>query len=193
MKNVYETVFILTPVLSEAQAKEAVGKFIPEVPGIELHLVGHLQSNKAKQAALLFDRIHSIDSISTARRLDRLLGEAGRTMKALVQVNLGEEEQKSGIDKADVLPLLRELATLENLHTDGLMVLPPFHLDASQTAPYFKELHELRDQLSGQDLGGIKLQHLSMGMTNDFHEAIKEGATFIRVGTAIFGKRDYSH
>jgi pyridoxal phosphate enzyme (YggS family) len=178
-------------VFGENRLQEAVGKFIPEIPGIELHLVGHLQSNKAKQAAQLFDRIHSIDSFSTAQRLDRLLGEAGRKMKALVQVNLGQEDQKSGIAKDDLLPLLLKLSTLEHLTTDGLMILPPFHLDSSQTAPFFHELRELRDSLSSQNLGGIELKELSMGMTNDFDEAVKAGATFVRVGTAIFGRRDY--
>jgi len=113
-------------VFGENRVQEAQEKYVPPLPGVELHMVGHLQSNKAKAAAGLFDRIHSIDSLKTARRLDSYLGEAGRKMKALVQVNLGHEPQKSGIEAEGTAALLRELAQLSNLEVDGLMVLPPF-------------------------------------------------------------------
>lgn len=176
-------------IFGENRVQEAQGKYVPPIPGIELHMVGHLQSNKAKAAASLFHRIHSIDSIKTARRLDRFLGEAGRTMKALVQVNLGHEPQKSGIEVEETAKLLQELAKLSNLKVDGLMVLPPFFDDAEKTRPYFQRLRELRDSLNALDIGGIDFKHLSMGMTADFPEAIAEGATMIRIGTAIFGER----
>jgi pyridoxal phosphate enzyme (YggS family) len=176
-------------VFGENRVQEAQSKYAPPIPGVELHMVGHLQSNKAGPAAGLFDRIHSIDSLKTARRLDRLLGEAGRRMKALVQVNLGHEPQKSGVDEGLTAALLRECAALPNLEFDGLMVLPPFFDDPELTRPYFIALRELRDRLARRDIGGIELRHLSMGMTADFETAIAEGATIIRVGTAIFGPR----
>jgi len=176
-------------VFGENRVQEAETKFVPPLPGAELHMVGHLQSNKAKSAAALFDRIHSLDSLKTARRLDGYLAECGRTMMALVQVNLGHEPQKSGTDEQETASLLRELAKLERIEVDGLMVLPPFFDDPEQTRPYFIALREMRERLSKMDLGGIELAHLSMGMTADYPVAIEEGATMIRVGTAIFGAR----
>ena len=176
-------------VFGENKIQEAVLKFIPPIHGVELHMVGHLQSNKTRPAAALFDRIHSIDSLKTARRLDKHLQECGRTMKALVQVNVAMEDQKSGVSGKELPSLLEGLAELQYLKTDGLMILPPFFDDPVESVPYFRKLRELRDSLTGRF--GIDLQHLSMGMTNDYAEAIAEGATFIRVGTAIFGQRRY--
>lgn len=176
-------------IFGENRVQEAQAKYSPPVPGIELHMVGHLQSNKAKAAAELFDRIHSIDSLKTASRLDRCLGECGRRMKALVQINLGDEPQKSGIAEEETALLLRELATLPNLTVDGLMELPPFFDNPVKTQPYFQRLREIRDRLSELEIEGVELRHLSMGMTADFPEAIAEGATMIRIGTAIFGAR----
>jgi pyridoxal phosphate enzyme (YggS family) len=176
-------------VFGENRVQEAEEKYVPPLPGAELHMVGHLQSNKAKTAAALFDRIHSIDSLKIARSLERHLADLGRTMKALVQVNLGQEPQKSGVDERETAALLRELAKLDRLEVDGLMVLPPFFNDPELTRPYFVALHELRARLSGLDIGGIELKHLSMGMTADYQVAIAEGATIVRVGTAIFGDR----
>ena len=176
-------------VFGENRVQEALAKYDPPLEGIELHLVGHLQSNKARAAAALFDRIHSLDSLKTARRLDRCLGELGRTMTALVQVNLGLEPQKSGVEESQASALLGELTSMDNLKVDGLMVLPPFFDDPQRARPYFRRLRELRDRLGELDLG-VELRHLSMGMTGDFVEAIAEGATMIRVGTAIFGHRN---
>ena len=176
-------------VFGENRIQEAADKFSTPLPGAELHMIGHLQSNKTKVAAGLFDRIHSIDSLKTATRLDRHLEEAGRSMAALVQVNLGGEMQKSGIDAADILDFLRELAKLSRLKTDGLMILPPFFDDPEETRPYFQQLRRLRDELTKENLSDIELKHLSMGMTNDYAVAIEEGATIVRVGTAIFGQR----
>lgn len=175
-------------VFGENRVQEAQAKYDPPLSGVELHLVGHLQSNKARAAAALFDRIHSLDSAKTARKLDRCLGELGRTMRALVQVNLDMEPQKSGVEETRAAELLRDLAGMDNLRADGLMVLPPFFDDPQRARPYFRRLRELRDRL-GELALGVELRHLSMGMTGDFEEAIAEGATLIRVGTAIFGRR----
>jgi pyridoxal phosphate enzyme (YggS family) len=178
-------------IFGENRVQEAEEKFLPAIPGVELHLVGHLQNNKTKPAAALFDRIHSLDSFKTAERLERHLEENGRTMRALVQVNLGEEEQKSGVDEGALYELLLQCAGLSRLRVDGLMVLPPLFENPRRTRPWFSRLRELRDRLESRGLEGLTLPHLSMGMTNDYREAIAEGATFIRVGTAIFGARDY--
>ncbi len=154
------------------------------------HLVGHLQANKARRAVQLFDVIHSLDSLELARRLDRLCDEEGKeSLSVLVQVDLGHEETKSGIDEGELTGLVAELKSLERLQLVGLMTLPPFFDDPEQARPFFRRLRELRDELAAQGAFGDGKGELSMGMTNDFEVAIEEGATMVRIGTAIFGQR----
>jgi PLP dependent protein len=154
------------------------------------HLVGHLQANKARRAVQLFDVIHSLDSLELARRLDRLCHEEGReSLEVLVQVDLGHEETKSGIDEGELTELVAELKSLERLQLVGLMTLPPFFDDPEQARPFFRRLRESRDELAAQGTFGDRKGELSMGMTNDFEVAIEEGATMVRIGTAIFGQR----
>lgn len=154
------------------------------------HLVGHLQANKARRAVQLFDVIHSLDSLELARRLDRLCGEEGRkNLPVLIQVDLGHEETKSGIDEGQLSELAERLKELERVQLVGLMTLPPFFDDPEQARPFFRRLRELRDELASRGAFGDRKGELSMGMTNDFAVAIEEGATMVRVGTAIFGQR----
>jgi len=170
--------------LGENRIQEAEPKII-EVGGTRArwHLVGHLQANKARRAVQLFDVIHSLDSLELARRLDRLCGEEGReNLPVLVQVDLGHEETKSGIDEAKLPDLVAGLAGLSRVQLIGLMTLPPFFDDPEEARPFFRRLRELRDKWAPNG-------ELSMGMTNDFEVAIEEGATMVRVGTAIFGQR----
>ena len=157
---------------------------------VRWHLVGHLQANKARRAVQLFDVIHSLDSLELARRLDRLCDEEGRErLSVLVQVDLGHEETKSGIDEGELTELVAELKSLKGLQLVGLMTLPPFFDDPEQGRPFFRRLRELRDELAVQGAFGDRKGELSMGMTNDFEVAIEEGATMVRIGTAIFGQR----
>jgi PLP dependent protein len=177
--------------LGENRVQEAEEK-IPEVgrAGVRWHLVGHLQANKARRAVNLFDVIHSLDSIDLARRLDRLCTEEGRqSFPLLIQVDLAHEETKSGIDENELRELAETVRALERLELIGLMTLPPFFDDPKQAQPYFRKLRELRDELARDGLFGERSGELSMGMTNDFEVAIEEGATMVRVGTAIFGER----
>ena len=154
------------------------------------HLVGHLQANKARRAVQLFDVIHSLDSLELARRLDRLCGEEGRdNLPVLIQVDLGHEETKTGIDEGELPALIEGLQGLERVQLIGLMTLPPFFDDPEQARPFFRRLRELRDELATQGAFGNHKGELSMGMTHDFAVAIEEGATMVRVGTAIFGER----
>lgn len=158
------------------------------------HLVGHLQANKARRAVNLFDCIHSLDSLDLARRLDRLCAEEAREkISILIQVDLGHEETKSGIDEAGVDDLVDELGPLGRLELIGLMTLPPFFDDPEQSRPFFRRLRELRDQLAARGAFGNRKGELSMGMTHDFEVAIEEGATMVRIGTAIFGERAPGH
>ena len=154
------------------------------------HLVGHLQANKARRAVNLFEVIHSLDSLDLAQRLDRLCAEEGREkLPVLIQVDLGHEETKSGIDESELTDLVEGLKSLTHLELIGLMTLPPFFDDTEQSRPFFRRLRELRDELRSRGAFGNRKGELSMGMTHDFEIAIQEGATMVRIGTAIFGER----
>lgn len=171
-------------IFGENKVQEAESK-IDELRdrAIEWHLIGHLQSNKARKAVNLFDVIQSVDSIELAQRLERICDEEGREdLSVLVQVDLVGEETKSGISEAELPKLIDHLKACEHLKLKGLMILPPYFDDPEATRPYFKRLREIRDRLVP---GG----ELSMGMSHDFEVAIEEGATIVRVGTAIFGER----
>lgn len=175
----------------ENKIQEAERKYSGPLPGASLHMIGHLQSNKTRQAAALFDRIHSLDKEKTIRRLNQHLAEAGRQMKAMIQVDIAGEQQKSGCSPADIPRLITVFSECGNLELDGLMIIPPYEQDAEVTRTWFRKLRELRDHLE-QAHSGLALPELSMGMSGDYPVAIEEGATMIRVGTAIFGERDYS-
>jgi len=161
---------------------------------VRWHLVGHLQANKARRAVNLFDVIHSIDSIDLARRLDRLCGEEGREkLPVLIQVDLGHEETKSGIEETGLWQLAEGIGELSRLELVGLMTLPPFFENPEHSRPFFRRLRELRDELVAKDAFRDQKAELSMGMTHDFRVAIEEGATMVRIGTAIFGDRAARH
>ena len=145
------------------------------------HLIGHLQSNKARRAVATFDVVETVDSVAIVERLDRLAGEAGRRLDALVQVDLGHEATKTGAAEDEVATIVERLRSAENLRARGLMTIPPYFDDPEKTRPYFRRLRELADRHA--------LSELSMGMSHDFEVAVDEGATIVRVGTAIFGAR----
>ena len=153
------------------------------------HLIGHLQSNKAARAAGLFHCVDSVDDFSLAQRLDRARADAvgGEKLRVLLQVQVAEEETKSGVNATELPALAEKVTALPGLHLSGLMCIPPFLEDAQQVRPYFRRLRELRDQLVKRI--GLPLPVLSMGMSHDFEVAIEEGATEVRVGTALFGLR----
>ncbi len=177
--------------LGENRVQEAESK-IPEVGrrAARWHLIGHLQSNKARRAVELFDVIHSLDSVALGQRLDRMCGELNRTeLPVMIQVDLGREATKSGVDEAGILPLVEALKECQHLRLTGLMTLPPYYETAEQVRPFFRKLRELRDELSSRGAFGGARGELSMGMTHDYEVAIEEGATIVRVGTAIFGQR----
>lgn len=172
--------------IQEAESKiEEVGR-----DATEWHLIGHLQSNKARKAVQLFDVIQSLDSPELAHRLERICEEEGRTgLSVLAQVDLAGEESKAGIPETKLPMLVETLARCERISFDGLMVLPPFFEDPEETRPYFERLRLIRDRLTEEGAFRGKVGELSMGMTHDLEVAIEEGATIVRVGTAIFGAR----
>jgi len=155
------------------------------------HLIGHLQSNKARRAVKLFDVIHTVDSTELIERLERMCVEEGRAeLPVLLQVDLAGEESKAGA-RADTLPeLISKAATCKHVRLAGLMTLPPFYEDTERVRPFFRRLRELRDELRARGAFGEGRGELSMGMSHDFEAAIEEGATMVRVGTAIFGARE---
>ncbi|MCL0083905.1 YggS family pyridoxal phosphate-dependent enzyme [Thermodesulfovibrionales bacterium] len=157
-----------------------------ELTGISWHLVGHLQKNKAKYAVQLFDLIHTIDSVELAEEIDRQAEKRGKIQRVLAQVKLSKEEAKHGVLPKDLMHLLEKIKALSNLKLEGLMTMPPFFEDTEEARPYFKRLLEVRNELEKM---GFILPELSMGMSNDFEVAIEEGATMVRIGTALFGER----
>jgi pyridoxal phosphate enzyme (YggS family) len=160
---------------------------------LQAHLIGHLQSNKAARAVALFDTIDSVDSLRLAERLDAAAAALNRTMPVLLEIKLSDEESKSGLEpeSAEFETLLERLPDLPHLSPRGLMTVPPYLRDAEAVRPYFRRLRELRDRYA-QRHPRLRFDALSMGMTHDYTVAIEEGATEIRLGTALFGARDYS-
>ena len=162
-------------------------------PGVEFHLIGHLQSNKASRAAVLFSSVDTLDSVSLAERLNQAATGLGRRLAVLIEIKLSHEASKAGLepDSAELELLLERLPDLPSLELRGLMTVPPFLEDLSAVRPYFSRLRILRDRLAAAH-PRLSFAELSMGMSHDFSVAIAEGATQVRIGTALFGARDYS-
>lgn len=176
--------------LGENYVQEAREKFndLYTLP-VSWHFIGHLQSNKAKYVVKIFDLIHSIDSVKLAREIDRQAKKINKIQEVLIQVNVAGEAGKSGTQVEGARDLIRDVGRLENVAVKGLMTMPPYFNAPEKVRPYFKALRELRDRIAAEDHENISLDELSMGMSGDFEVAIQEGATLIRIGTAIFGER----
>jgi hypothetical protein len=174
----------------ENRVQEAKSKR-PELADLDItwHLVGHLQSNKAQAALELFQWVHSLDSAPLAERLARAAATANRRLPVLIEVNLGEEASKAGVRSDAVAKLAAQIAQLEALALRGLMVIPPFFDNPKDARPYFQQLRVLALDVEALRLPNVSMHELSMGMSHDFEVAIEEGATIVRVGTAIFGAR----
>jgi len=176
-------------ILGENRVQEAKEKIEALGPIASWHLIGHLQTNKAKYAVKLFDLIHSVDNIELAKELDRQAGKIGKKQNVLVEVNIAGEASKAGKAVRDSPALVREVVQLKNLSVQGLMTMPPFSDDPEASRPYFRALRELAEAIAKENISGVSMRELSMGMSGDFEVAIEEGATLVRVGTAIFGER----
>ena len=176
-------------VFGENRIQEAKGKVaLLSSPSIQWHLVGTLQTNKSKLAVELFELIHSLDSVKLAASMDRHGAALRKQVRALIEVNLEGESDKSGLHESELLPLLQACRAYAHLTIEGLMAIPPFHRNPQDVRPYFRRLRLLRDR-AAETHPDFRLRHLSMGMSNDFEVAIEEGATLVRIGTAIFGNR----
>lgn len=174
----------------ENYIQEAERKIAEIAPAAQFHYIGHLQSNKARIAAQIFQMIETIDSLKLALTLNRHLVQIGKTMDILIQVNTGNDAKKSGASPEDAENLVREVSSLTNLNVRGLMTMPPFFDNPEKVRPYFRQLRSLAENLREKNLfHDNKKVEISMGMSNDYPVAIAEGATLVRVGTAIFGSR----
>jgi PLP dependent protein len=175
----------------ENRVQEAEEKIpsLAGIPDLQWHLVGHLQTNKARRAAELFDVVHSLDNMKLAARLNQASLEAGKVLSVLLQVDLGNEETKFGAEPDRIREIIAALGDCRSLRLDGLMTIPPFFEDPEIVRPYFARLRKIREELESEQPGCLGLKHLSMGMSHDFEQAIREGATILRIGTAIFGSR----
>jgi pyridoxal phosphate enzyme (YggS family) len=175
----------------ENRVQEAESKIphCPSMPCLTWHMIGHLQSNKAHRAVELFDVIQSVDSVKLAGKLSQACLAFGKNISVFVQADLGLEETKFGAERDEVADIVAAILELQGLHLDGLMTIPPYFEDPERTRPYFVALRELRRSLEQGHPGCLGRGQLSMGMSHDFEVAIQEGATLVRVGTAIFGER----
>jgi pyridoxal phosphate enzyme (YggS family) len=177
-------------IIGENYVQEAKRKLETMGKACEWHLIGRLQTNKAKYAVRLFDMIHSVDRLELAAEIDRRAREAGLVMKVLIEINVAGEATKSGVPIADAVELVRAVAPLPNLSVRGLMTMPPWFDDPEEARPCFRALRELRDRIEAEGIPRVEMRELSMGMTGDYGVAVEEGATIVRVGRGIFGERE---
>ncbi len=181
-------------IFGENHVQEAAEKFTEcENLNISWHMIGHLQRNKARLAASIFDVVHSIDSIKIAELLNSELEKISRQISCFIQVKLSSEETKTGISPDKLTDLAERIRNLNHLNLIGLMGIPPYTPNPEDSAPFFKKLRQIRDNLNQEVLGSNPIQELSMGMSHDFRVAIREGATYIRIGTLLFGERNYDN
>jgi pyridoxal phosphate enzyme (YggS family) len=178
-------------ILGESYIQEAIGKInsLSTYP-VSWHFIGHLQTKKAKYAVKFFDLIHSVDSIKLALELDREAAKINKVQDILIQVNISGEQTKFGARTDDVLNMVKKISELKNVSIKGLMTMPPFFNDPEKARPYFRKLCQLKDFIGQSIMRQISMNELSMGMSNDYKIAIAEGATLVRIGTALFGERN---
>jgi len=174
-------------IIGESRVQEAKEKYEKVKSRIIWHLIGHLQSNKAKDAVKIFDLIHSVDSAKLAKEIDKQARKAGKIQKILVEVNVSGEESKYGLSPEGVITFLQEINGLPNIKVKGLMTMAPLYENPEDCRPYFRKLKELVEEVKAENIKNVEMTYLSMGMSNDFEVAIEEGSNMVRIGRAIFG------
>jgi pyridoxal phosphate enzyme (YggS family) len=188
-ERIREAVAAGASVLGENRVQEAREKIASLGPIASWHLIGRLQANKAKYAVTLFYLIHSVDSLALAKEIDRQAARHDKVQDVLIEVNIAGEASKAGVEADAVMGLVRDLSMLKNIRVQGLMTMPPFSEDLEASRPFFRKLRELAADIGKEQVPGVTMKELSMGMSGDFEVAVEEGATLVRVGTAIFGGR----
>ena len=187
IEQIKEAISAGVKIIGENKVQEAKEKYQILSADIEWHLVGHLQTNKVKYAIEIFDLIHSVDSIKLAKEIDRRSQQFGMITNVLVEVNISGEETKYGIKPEEVEPFIKEISEFSRIKIRGLMTIAPIAEDKEEVRPYFRKLRELSKEIKSKNIKNVKMDYLSMGMTEDFEVAIEEGANMIRVGRGIFG------
>lgn len=178
-------------IVGENYVQEALAAFKMVGPRVKWHFIGHLQRNKVKKAVEIFDMIETVDSPELAREIDKRCGQHEKIMPILIEVNSGREEQKFGLLPEDTEDFIREISGLKNLRIQGLMTMGPMFGDPENARPYFIETKKVFDRIKTLNIPGVDMKYLSMGMTNSYRVALEEGANMVRIGTKIFGPRDY--
>jgi len=174
-------------IIGENRVQDAKEKYQILTADIEWHLIGHLQTNKTKYAVEIFNCIHSVDSIKLAQEIDKRSKQFGKKIDVLVEVNVSGEETKYGIKPEEVEPFLKEISEFPEIRVRGLMTIAPIVEDKEEVRPYFRKLRELSEEIKSKNIENVKMDYLSMGMTEDFEIAIEEGANMVRIGRGIFG------
>jgi pyridoxal phosphate enzyme (YggS family) len=187
--RVREAVAAGAVILGENRVREARDKIEQLGRIAPWHLIGRLQTNKAKYAVGLFDLIHSVDGLGLARELDKQAAKHGKVQDVLIEVSIAGEAAKAGVAVSEAATLVRDAAKLRHLSIKGLMTVPPYSEDPEDSRPYFRTLRELAERIAGEKIPGVSMRELSMGMSGDYAVAVEEGATMVRVGSAIFGER----
>jgi pyridoxal phosphate enzyme (YggS family) len=187
IEQIKEAISAGVKIIGENKVQEAKEKYQILTADMEWHLVGHLQTNKVKYAIEIFDCIHSVDSIKLAKEIDRRSLQFGKTTNVLVEVNVSGEETKYGIKPEEVEPFLKEISEFSRIRVRGLMTIAPIAEDKEEVRPYFRKLRELSKKIKKKNINNVKMDYLSMGMTEDFETAIEEGANMVRIGRGIFG------
>jgi len=177
--------------IGENRVQEALKKVAQLGREAEWHFIGHLQTNKARYLVEWVDLLHSLDRWGLAVELEKLGAGTGKVWEVLIQVNLASEASKSGLAGQEVRPFLEKVANLAHIRVRGLMTIGPWAVESEEVRPVFRQMRRLAEEIAGEGWPGIHMDHLSMGMSNDFEVAVEEGATMIRVGTAVFGERSY--
>ena len=178
-------------IVGENYVQEAEQAFESIGSRVKWHLIGHLQKNKVKKAVNIFDMIETIDSMKLCRIVDSACGDINKSMPVLIEINSGEEEQKAGVMPEDAVSLVKEMTTLSNIRIMGLMTMGPFSNDPEVSRPYFRTTKEIFNNIKQQGIDGIEMKYLSMGMSDSYKVAIEEGANLVRIGTKLFGERNY--
>lgn len=189
-QEILEAVEAGLEIIGENYVQEAERAFQVVGGKVKWHMIGHLQSNKAKNAVRVFDLIETVDSIKLARAIDRACGKIDKVMPILMEINSGEESQKAGVMPEDAISLVRDMSELNNIKLMGLMTMGPFAGDPEDSRPYFQKTKKLFEEIKAMGLPGVEMKYLSMGMSNSYKVALEEGANIVRIGTKLFGERE---
>ena len=189
-QEILEAVEAGLEIIGENYVQEAERAFQVVGGKVKWHMIGHLQSNKAKKAVRVFDMIETVDSIKLARAIDSACGNIDKVMPILMEINSGEESQKAGVMPEDAISLARDMSELNNIKLMGLMTMGPFAGDPEDSRPYFQKTKKLFEEIKEMGLPGVEMKYLSMGMSNSYKVALEEGANVVRIGTKLFGERE---